>query len=621
MAVVLGIHDTDPERLAQARARIPASLSGLPHLARREIRFKNLCIWWEASASTPISHAEEEHGAVRHMAFVVGDQDGPGHKDAAATRLLSEMGAKGRGHAAMAGRDGFHLTVAADETGRIVLGTDAFGYFPLCFWAHDGVFIFGTSPELFVSHPSFSTRPNAFAIASLLLFSHISGGQTVFTGVRRSSPGCCVLWRPGESPWEEKADPVVMSDAWFGLTYEDVREKVSGFFGDWFERIGSNPKVDLFLSGGQDSRLVAAYAGKCLPRESVRAVSLGRDTDMELIFARKVARALGWEHRVADVQEEQFPDFATAQLRLESLQGPFVNFSNATGQTLLSESGSPFVSGYCGDIVVGDKHLMAGFSMKSGLFGVDELVNLMNRYGCSRDDVAGLIAPLGGKEVVDDVIEGLRDDWNGIEGYPFQRSWLFAMTHRARLHVGSIVWRLSLGAWPLLPYLDRRLIELVSGMPLAFLKDRRLQRDILVRDFPGLARLPLDRNSWEPGYLVKPRGRVAYEGFQTFAHISWRLGQAFKRFARAKRTRYYYRTYDFNGPGWRAVRRMAEPFRHDGGSLLNPDIVRSVLPKADTFVPFSDGIVESSGKKTVAGVLCWGGFRAGLAADDAFGAA
>lgn len=621
MAVVLGMYDADSERLALARARVPASLAGGPHLVRREISFKNLCIWWEASASTPVSHAEDARGPVRRMVFAVGDPDSPGHKEAAATRLLAEMGDGGRGHAAMIGRDGFHLVVMADEAGRIALGTDALGYFPLCFWEHNGIFIFGTSPELFTSHPNFSARPNAFAIASLLLFSHISGGQTVFEGVRRSTPGCCVLWRPGESPREEKVDPVVMSDAWFGLAYEDVREKVSGFFGDWFEQIRPNAKVDFFLSGGQDSRLVAAYAGKCLPRESVRAVSLGRDTDMELRFARNVTRALGWEHRVADVQEERFAEFASAQLRLESLQGPFVNFSNATGQSLLSESGSPFVSGYCGDIVIGDKHLMAGFSMKSGLFCVDELVSFMNRYGYARDDVAMLIAPLGGKEVVDDVIDGLRDDWNGIEGYPFQRVWLFAMTHRARLHVGSIVWRLSLGAWPLLPYLDRRLIELVSGMPLAFLKDRRLQRDILVRDFPELARLPLDRNSWEPGYLVKPRGRVVYEGFQTIANASWRLGQAFRRFARAQKTRYYYRTYDFNGPGWQAVRRMAEPFRQDGGSLLNPDIVRSVLPKADTFVPFSDGIVEPWRKKTVAGVLCWGGFRAGLATDEGSGAA
>ena len=87
---------------------------------------------------------------------------------------------------------------------------------------------------------------------------------------------------------------------------------------------------------------------------------------------------------------------------------------------------------------------------------------------------------------------------------PFQKAWLFAMTHRVRFHVGSIIWRLSLGAWPLLPYYDRNLLDAVTAMPLNYLRGRRMQVDIIKREFPRLATLPLDRNAVGPDYLVTP---------------------------------------------------------------------------------------------------------------------
>jgi len=604
------MYDFDPERRDQVIKRMPSCFARLSHLALNEASFGNFNIWWGASQSTPVSYAVEANGFMKRMAFVVGDYDAPYNSTSdAAIRLLKNTKVRDAGYEEISGKNGYYFAVVAEECGRLVFGTDVLGYFPLCYWAKDGVFLFGTSPEIFKIHPSFETEPDPQAIASILLLSHISGGRTIFKGVRRNSAGSLLSWQPGSNPCEKSANPLVLTDAGFSRPYADIQEEVSAIFDSFVKPLQTCSGVDFFLSGGQDCRLLAGYAGKHLSRESVQAVTVGRDSDMELKFARNVSKGLGWSQRVRDIEEFLFPQFAISQMQLESFQGPFVNFSNATSIRLLAENDSPFLSGYAGDGIIGDKFITSSFSRKSGLYCFDTMFESMNRYGFSQSEVARLIAPIGSEGDVRNVIDGLRHEWDGIQAYPFQRGWLSHLRYRNRLHAGSIVWRLSLGSWPLLPYIDRRLLDLATGLPLDYFHDRRIQKDILIRDFPRLAQLPLDRNSWEPGYLVKSKQRLVFEGVRSMIKISWRAGTLFDRLERRGKTKYYFRTYDFNSPGWQAVRREVESYRHHCGNLLDRKAVERLLPAAGVNTPVKNEIVDTWKTKTLAGLVFWNGLR------------
>jgi asparagine synthase (glutamine-hydrolysing) len=602
------MYDSDPKRRDQIIKRVPSSFSKLAHLALHYASFGNFIIWWETSPSTPVSHAVEVNGPMKRMAFVAGDYDASYTcKSDAAVRLLKKTSLQDDGYAEISGKNGYYFAAVAEECGRLVLGTDVLGYFPLCYWAKGDVFLFGTSPELFNIHPLFEIEPDPQAVISILLLSYISGGQTIYKGVRRSSPGYLLDWRPGSQPREVSANPLVLSDAGFSRPYADIREEVSAIFDSFVKPLQTCSGVDFFLSGGQDSRLIAGYAGKHLSQSSVQAVSVGRSYDMELKFARNVSKELGWAHRFRDIEDHLFSEFARFQLQLESFQGPFVDFSNATSMSLLAENDSPFLSGFAGDGIIGDKFMMDAFSGKTGLFCFDTMFEKMNRYGFSQSEVVRLVAPIGSAADVQDVIDRLRQEWDGIQGYPFQRGWLNYLTYRNRLHVGSNVWRLSLGSWPLLPYIDRRLLDLTAGMPKYFFNDRRIQKDILIRDFPRLAQLPLDRNFWEPGYLVKPKKRLVFEGLRSMIKISWRLGTVFDRLERRGKARYYYRVFDFNAPGWQRVRLQVDSDRPHCVGLLAPKVVDRLLPPAGTSAPFKDGIIDSWKTKTLAGLVLWYG--------------
>ena len=608
MAVILGIHDPNLGRRRVIRDRLPNSLSGILHLnlQRQEQSFHHIDLFWEASTSTPISSATDQLGSQKRLAWVVGDYNAHyALPSDAAQRLLQNTDRSIEDISAISGQNGYYMAILSNDASRIVLGTDVLGFFPLYYWSHNDIFLFGTSPELFRLHPSFPAKPSNYAIASILMFSHISGGQGIYEGVHRNAPGHLVQWTPEKGAMEQKANPLRMSQSGFRLTYPETRERVAECLNSFFKPLSNLPTVNLFLSGGQDSRLIAGLAAKHLLRDGVQAVSLGRRSDTELQYARKVSRRLGWQHTYHDIDENNFVQFATSQLRLESLQGPFVNFGYGIAQSLLGINNAPFMSGYAGDPILGDKQILAAFSISTGLFDFNNCISNMNRYGFAIDDVSDLLVFDGSLSVINDVIEALRTEWHAVDALPFQNTLLFMMTNRVRYHVGSIIWRLSLGAWPLLPYLDRHLLETIAAMPLNYFTDRRIQSDIIKRDFPQLACLPLDRNSRVPGYLTKPLHRRIIDALPQVSDYSWRLHKWLEHYYSQKETRYYFRIYDFNGAGWRKVRQQADRYRHLNINLLNRNAVDRLLPTADSTPDLSDGIVDSSKFKSLIGLILW----------------
>lgn len=146
----------------------------------------------------------------------------------------------------------------------------------------------------------------------------------------------------------------------------------------------------------------------------------------------------------------------------------------------------------------------------------------------------------------------------------------------------------------------------MASVPLNYLKDRRIQADLIRRDFPRLATLPLDRNAGVPDYLTRTAYRRFVEGLPRLSDVSWRLHRLLS--SRVEK-RYYFRVYDFNGAAWRNVRRMAETYRAAASPLLSPEAVQKLLPSPDTTVAFKDGIIDSAKTKTLAGIVLWNGME------------
>ena len=90
-----------------------------------------------------------------------------------------------------------------------------------------------------------------------------------------------------------------------------------------------------------------------------------------------------------------------------------------------------------------------------------------------------------------------------------------------------------------------------------------------------------------------------------YARLQW--ARAVSRLPPAWRheRRYYYRVYDINNQGWRAVRNRAETARPRVLELFDRGALNALLPPPEAQVQCEDPIVDSSGMKLLLGFLLW----------------
>jgi hypothetical protein len=69
--------------------------------------------------------------------------------------------------------------------------------------------------------------------------------------------------------------------------------------------------------------------------------------------------------------------------------------------------------------------------------------------------------------------------------------------------------------------------------------------------------------------------------------------------------RFYYRIFDFNSPGWQTIRRLAEPHRDKLDGLVDRDRLDDYLPPPGVELKVRNGIVDSSGRKMLVGLMLW----------------
>ena len=140
-------------------------------------------------------------------------------------------------------------------------------------------------------------------------------------------------------------------------------------------------------------------------------------------------------------------------------------------------------------------------------------------------------------------------------------------------------------------------------MPASSLSNRRAQIGVLVARFPELAALPLDRNAYN-SFPLQPRLR---HHVSRYVHDRW--GQAMRAFSlgnTSRERRFYFRLYDVNAPGWRAIREIAELHRDALPQILRREKVAELWPMPSQSVSLPSPVEQSSRLRLLLGLALVG---------------
>ncbi|WP_028312826.1 asparagine synthetase B family protein [Derxia gummosa] len=573
------VSDPDPQRRRAFAEAIRPRLAPLASMVTGEREHGSTLVLWATARTAPVDVALAPDGRLGIVFGQLFGVDAP--LPTPASVCLSEP------VDCLTGRNGFYAALLLGPSGEIHAGTDTLGLFPLYWLARGEVTIVASSLMPFGRHPLGSRECDPVGVANSLLTVHGRGGRTTLAGVRRLRSGGLFTRLPGKAATETEPAWLVPSDRHFGRSDAECVDLFDACLERVARRLAATGPVVLSLSGGLDSRLVAGYLQR-VGADLRGALTLGDADDYEMQCARPVARALGIAHQPVPVDFAAFPALARMQVGLEHVDTSIPDLSWWNALPVVAASGARLATGLLGDAVMADDTWEPGVSDRTAF---EARFNYMNRWGMPPEAVARLLAPAGGQRVVDQALAEMRDAWDQVPGEPFQRIWLWELRHRERGHVGAVAWRMSLGAMPLLPFIDRELLDLVAGMPHAPLYRRAAQRELLRTRFDALARLPLDRNSAQTAPMVE----------SLFGKVRRKLDPArlLQRLKPAAEQRYYARVYDFNNAGWRAVRAEADAARAATSAIFDRAALDCLLPRADAVASVGDKIIDTSGLKTL----------------------
>jgi asparagine synthase (glutamine-hydrolysing) len=298
----------------------------------------------------------------------------------------------------------------------------------------------------------------------------------------------------------------------------------------------------------------------------------------------------------------RYPALADLTARWEHVASGFSGLTDWAVAEALQAMPARTIAGYAADGVVGGIHVDWAFDQARRSWSFGKVFRIINRWGLSPEGIRGLLPGPAFHAAVAETLAELEREYHESAALESHRAWWFDLRHRQRFHVGSTLWGISFGSWPVLPAtLDRAVIAFTAGLPAASLAGRRLQRELVMVRFPGLAALPLDQNAPNPRPL-RPRLRwlmaeAAGIRLATAASLARRLVGA-----RPPERRHFFRTYALDGPGWRAVREHAEPARAMLRGIMDPAQVARLWPPPSVTCPIGDTLANTSAPKLLMGV-------------------
>jgi asparagine synthase (glutamine-hydrolysing) len=596
MANFAGIIDRDPTRRSQFLARARDKVAILPGLDVQTREHGDFAVVWAAAKTAPVDIDQNENG----VAVLWGRARKAGSADCISAQECRNSLAFGDASNPPLW-DGYHAYVSYDAERGLCLGADLLGLFPIYYWEGGGVLLFGSSENLFPSHPSFSPKLNFAGMIGILLTMHLVGGQTLLEGVRRLGAGWVLVRTRGNPVREEKRFQFPVSDNLIDLGLDEQADLLAEVLSDAVRRHVTRGQPSLLsLSGGRDSRMVAGFMRQNGLEFS--AFTMGVTSDIEYQCARSVAQHLQVEQQLIEIPFAEYRELAELAAEWEQLANGFnCIYTWGLAKVLQQEQATEIVTGYLADTIVGGTHIGWAYDPEQRALSFDKMFENINAWGVHPNILKKLLRNQAQRDLVEDVIQSLRTTYETYDGHPFQRALSFDLQHRQRFHTGGNLWPLSFSGWPVLPTVDYEVLKIAFGLPAASLMGRRIQDHVLIRRFIGLARLPLDRNCEDirplaprPGWLVLDRLKREVRRMLPTPAKSHAFDNLF-----------YYRIFDFNNSGWRAVRGAADECRDGLAGLFDERALNDLLPPASKDVCLDIPIAGAASLKTLLGFAIW----------------
>jgi len=398
----------------------------------------------------------------------------------------------------LCGLNGFYVIVVWDRTERrLTVVNDRYGFKQFFYW-HDGDrLLFASEAKALLEDDSFRPELNREALGPYLQLTFTVDDETLFEGVHSLAPATVIEFHEGNlsrssSYWV----PPIDRNAFADRSRTDLVAEMSDRL-ETAVRRGKSDHNFVFLTGGLDSRTVAAYLARHNEEHTVTSCSMGYPRSYDVRFGAQLANALDFRHIHLNVPESYIADYSEEGIwRLEGGLSAHGFWSFEADSVL--EEGRPYTvfHGLLGDAMAGERALaekpvVDTLSLDEGF---DYIYDKYYATTFGDGELRTLLKPEVHEAALGRARRKLRATFDEAPGDQFfdkleytelrQRQRQFT---RMQLEIYAALAEVSA------PFADNDYVDFMCQLPQKARIDKNLYKEMIVRRLPEVSQVPYAR--------------------------------------------------------------------------------------------------------------------------------
>ncbi|MDI7258306.1 MAG: asparagine synthase (glutamine-hydrolyzing) [Thermodesulfobacteriota bacterium] len=191
----------------------------------------------------------------------------------------------------------FAIGIWDENKKQLILARDRMGKKPLYYSSLQGAFLFASELKAIMDYPNFPRKVDTLSLRKYLFYEFIPSPHTIFERARKLPAASYLTWQKGKMEVKRYWSPFRSGEE-EAISEEEAESRIVNLLrASVRRRLISDVPLGIFLSGGIDSSVVAAFAQKEVPGK-VKTFSIGFEDPSfdESKYASMVSTYLETEH-------------------------------------------------------------------------------------------------------------------------------------------------------------------------------------------------------------------------------------------------------------------------------------------------------------------------------------
>jgi asparagine synthase (glutamine-hydrolysing) len=382
----------------------------------------------------------------------------------------------------------------AKETLRLI--GDRYGFCKLFYWITPGRILFASEYKAIIWHRDFSKKIDEQSIGDFMALGYCLEERTFLKDIKLlPQASIATLERGGKFSIKKYWDYSFPSEEDPTWVEDDYVDQFAALLIKATQRqIDSSKNIALPLSGGYDSRTLAGILNRLHFKDEVKAFSFGYPHASDVVYGRKIAKKVGYEHTYIPIESTYIRDQAQQFVWLmEGTVSCWHAHMLLTFPFIRNNALETAVTGFFGDNICGSLDWLCSIGIRGETSDEDIIKREYAAHADVMNDEDMKIYMKGElyEEIKGKTFETFRSYYSQCPSKNrYFRSRYFSTHERQRRYASLNLYVFDFIVKVISPFLDCEFVDFMCHVPPQLLIFKNLYRKMIVKHLPRVATVP-----------------------------------------------------------------------------------------------------------------------------------